>query len=108
MSMLGKILLVVNFFVAAGLAYLIAQDWAARQSVTAVVARSALTLDGLPVEKRPTADDIRVDAEVGGLHVVETIRPQMLADHFRGTDGGPAFGGEVKHSQEEELQRVRD
>lgn len=108
MSMLGKILLVVNFFVAAGLAYLIAQDWAARQSVTAVVARSALTLDGLPVEARPTADDVRVDAEVGGLHVVETIRPEMLAAHFQGADGGPAFGGGgPPKSQAEELQRVR-
>lgn len=110
MSMPGKILLVVNFFVAAGLAYLIAQDWSARQTVTAVVARSALTLDGLPVEAWPTADDVRVDAEVGGLHVVETVRPKMLADHFQGADGGPAFGGavgEVKWSQVEEVQRAR-
>lgn len=110
MSMLGKILLVVNFLVAAGLAYLIAQDWAARQSASAVVARSALTIDGLPVEPLPTEDkdEIRVDARVEGLSVVRTIRPEMLKEHFQGANGGEALGGgDVPKSQKDEVERVR-
>jgi hypothetical protein len=109
MSMLGKILLVVNFLVAAGLAYLIAQDWAARQSVSAVVARSALTLDGLPVEKLATEDEdvVRVDARVEGPNVVRTIRPEMLKDHFQGATGGTLGGADVPTTQKEEVERVR-
>ncbi|HET6574979.1 MAG TPA: hypothetical protein VFG68_15340 [Fimbriiglobus sp.] len=109
MSLPGKILLVVNFLVAAGLAYLIAQDWAVRQNVSGVVARSALVLDGLPTEPLPTEDDVRVDAQINGLSVVRTVRPEMLKAHFQGAEGGAAFGGgDPPKSQVEELQRVRN
>ena len=108
MSLLGKILLVVNFFVAAGLAYLIAQDWAARQNVSAVVARSALILDGLPVEKLPAEDDVGVDVRVEGLNVIRTVRPELLTEHFQGAPGGASFGGSpAPKSQVEELEQVQ-
>jgi hypothetical protein len=109
MSMLGKILLVVNFFVAAGLAYLIAQDWSARQNVSGVVARSALTIAGLPVEAPPSSgDDVVVNVEVGGLHVVESVRPKLLAAQFQGAEGGQSLGGgAAPKSQLEEVKRVQ-
>jgi hypothetical protein len=108
MGTLGKILLFVNLLVAAGLAGLIARDWAARRDAAALAARHQLTLDGLPVEAEPgSGDGVQLRIRTPGGHVVETVRPTLLAAHFQGADGGPAFGGgPPPRSQLEELQRV--
>ena len=110
MSTLGKILLVVNFFVAAGLAYLIAQDWAARQ----VRLRRGRALGPDPrrpagrVAGRPPTTTCGWMPRSSGLHVVETVRPKMLANHFQGvTAGRRSAAAAPPKSQVEELQRVQ-
>ena len=50
MSMLGKIMLVVNLLAAAGLFYFATQDWAKRQETNGTVLRYRLTIDGMPVD----------------------------------------------------------
>ncbi len=108
MGLLGKILLVFNFLVAAGLAYLIAQDWSKRHDAAAIALRHQLVLVGLPVDP-PTSEGsgVPLKIETAGGYVVETARPKLIADHFQGVDGGPALGGPPPKSQVEEVKRVQ-
>jgi hypothetical protein len=108
MGTLGKVLLFVNLLVAAGLVYVISQDWAKRHDAAAVALRHQLMLVGLPVEPQTSAESgVPLKIETAGGYVVETASPKLLADHFQGADGGPALGGPPPKSQVEEVKRVQ-
>jgi hypothetical protein len=106
MGTLGKVLLFVNLLVAAGLAYVISQDWAKRHDAAAIALRHQLVLVGLPVDA-PSGDSA-VYVETSAGHPVEAVRPKLLADQFQGADGGQALGGgPPPKSQVEEVKRVQ-
>jgi hypothetical protein len=101
MSLLGKILLVVNVLAAIGLAYLTAQAWAQRQEVNGMVVRYVLTLDGVPVDPTPGQEsdtEMPLAVDVAPGFTTTTIGKKLLSTHF---------GGSIPKSQIDEVQAVR-
>jgi hypothetical protein len=90
MSLLGKVMAVLNVLAAAGFFALAGLDWAKRQEWADKVVQHDLVISGLPVDKN------ELDQE--GHPRYRDIRPSVLAQLL----GGP----EVK-TQEDEVQRVK-
>ncbi len=110
MGTLGKILLFVNLLAAAGVTYLLAQDWSKRQNLSATALRYYLTLQGLPVappKEAASGGEVPLPVETTGTHVTETVRPKFLEGYFQGADGGEQFRGGPVNSQVDEVRRVR-
>jgi hypothetical protein len=99
MSLLGKILLVLNLLLGGAFAYLAVQDWQGRQTITAAGLRHLILLQGLPLGGQPgDADTMPADAEAevpfalegpGGVPT-RTVSPELLKAYFAGAGGGAA------------------
>jgi hypothetical protein len=76
MSLLGKILAVLNVVAAIAFAYLAVSDWAQRRSWVYATYRLDLTLHGLPVDE--------TDVDVAGLPQNDKLSSTTLTDLFRG------------------------
>lgn len=119
MSLLGKLLLVVNLLAAAGFVYLATQNWKGRQTITAAGLRTQLLITGLPLDDERIADRKYEEDEVpfvfregpGGVPT-ETISKKILDVYFQagpggdGSTAGSLAGGAVT-SQIAEAKRVR-
>ena len=92
MSLLGKILAVLNVLVAGGVVFLLALDYGQRRSWAYAVHLHDLYIDGLP------ADDREKDAE--GTPQVSKLPAKGVEEYFRGLDRGVP-------TQRAELERVR-
>jgi hypothetical protein len=102
MSLLGKILLVVNLLAAGGLVYLTAQDYAKRQQLNAALVEHRLLIDGLPVDPSPgeaTDDEVPLAVQIGPGVSVSTVRKKSLEKYF---------GGQAVASQVEAVKAVKD
>ena len=108
MGTLGKVLLFVNLLAAAGLTYLAAQDWTKRREVTGRALQHHLALKGLAVDGAADGDDVKLNLELSGGRSVATVGKGLLAEHFKGSDGGPNFGDPAPPvGQLAELSRVK-
>lgn len=116
MGTLGKVLVFVNLLAAGGLVYVATQDWAKRQEVTSTALRFELTKSGLPLDAKsgssPAASsDSAVPLPVGlpGGVTVETVRPELLKEYFKGAEGGQRFGNASAPpaTQIDEVKRVQ-
>lgn len=117
MSLLGKLLLVVNLLAAAGFVYLATQDWRGRQSIAASGLRHVLLVYGLPLEGPDTfaADDetpfVVSEGMPGGVPT-QTVSKKVLDTYFQAAPGASAdnpaslAGGPVL-SQIAEVKRVK-
>lgn len=94
MSILGKVLAVLNVLAAGAFVYLAAADWSRRQNWEYATFRQELINRGLPL------DDEEIDAD--GVKWSERISDATLKDMFKGIEGPP-----VK-TQLAELDRVRN
>ncbi|HMF10828.1 MAG TPA: hypothetical protein VKE94_00940, partial [Gemmataceae bacterium] len=94
MSLLGKILAVVNVVAAIGFIYLAASDYGKRQQWSYAVYRHDLAIDGLPLDDK--------DTDVDGRPRVKDLSKATLTEVFQ-----PA-GGQPVETQMAELQRVQD
>jgi hypothetical protein len=94
MSLLGKILAVLNILAAATFFYLVAADWGERQKWTYAVFRQDLVIDGLPLDEN--AQDLE------GTKVVDKISPETVKDLFK------TVGGDGDKTQVAECRRVQN
>jgi hypothetical protein len=101
MSTLGKVLLFLNVLAAAGLATLAGMDYSAFRTVRRTAFLHEITLHGLPVDKDERRNDFPDDP------IAEKLTPGVLADLFKGADGGQDLGGSPVTTVLEELDRVR-
>ncbi|MCX7701438.1 MAG: hypothetical protein N2039_11210 [Gemmataceae bacterium] len=101
MSTLGKVLLFLNLLVAAGVMVLAGMDYGAFRTVRRAAFLHEVTLIGLPVDK----DDIH--SEFPDDPTTEKLTPAVLADLFKGSDGGQDLGGPPVATVLDELERVR-
>ncbi|MDB5309756.1 MAG: hypothetical protein JWO38_3958 [Gemmataceae bacterium] len=120
MSILGKLLLVVNLLAAGGFGYLALQDWKGRQAITAAGLRHVILLQGVPLDGGPDQLPARVASTSDGFHdyasteipfrvemaggvPTESVSPELLYAYFAaagsagagpaGPVGGDAAGG---------------
>ena len=111
MGILGKLLLVLNLFLGAGVVYLVTADWAARQAVEASAVKHQLVIQGLPVVKPVDIDagseSVALGTVTSGLTRVDAVNKKFLADYFSGTTGEELAGTAVPSSQLDEVQAVR-
>lgn len=101
MSLLGKILLVVNLLAAAGLVYLTAQAWSKRQEINGAALRFQITLVGLPVDEAkdaPDGDEVPFPVSLPGGYFTPTASKKLLDTHFSGA--GAAVYSQVKEVKE--------
>ena len=94
MSLLGKILMVINIFAALAFFYLVAADFGQHQSWSYAVMRQDFILDGLPLDEGVKEGD--------GTKIVDKISDKTLKEMFQGV-GGPPDG----KTQEAEVFRVK-
>lgn len=96
MTILGKILAILNVLAVLGFMYLAVADWSKRQSWSYAVYRRQLAIDGLPLEaeQRDPAEDIRLVDRQG----------EVVMDDLKRAAGGQQA---VPATQQEELQAVR-
>ena len=101
MSILGKLLAVLNIFAALGFAYLAAADWTQRHNWSYAVYRMGLPLNGLPVNE----DEIDADSR----RRIDNISDATLQDLFKSV-GGLATGTVLAEDKTQlaEVQRVHD
>lgn len=113
MSILGKLLIVLNLLAAVAFVYFTVQDWKVRQDVTYNALSRQVQLDGLAVEPRtpaPTADELQ-DGRVAFYFVMpgnvtyHTI-PKSKLDALI-PKGGDVLGGEAVSNQTDEVKRVQ-
>jgi hypothetical protein len=106
MSLLGKILLVVNLLAAAGLAYLTAQSWAKRQEINGAAIQFELALAGLPVEEPKQAaegDSVPLKVLLPGGFETDTVTKKLLDKYFSGA--GTAVNSQLKEVKDA-LQKI--
>jgi hypothetical protein len=93
MSLLGKILAILNVLAALGIVALIALDYGQRQRWAYAVYLHDLRIEGLPFDDQEKGTD--------GLARVEKLTPGVLTDVFQGS-------GQPVRTQLEEVDRVRN
>ncbi len=101
MSTLGKVLAVFCVLLAVGVMVLAGMDYASFRAVRRSAFLHEMTLIGLPVDK----DDIH--SEFPDEPTAEKLTPGVLADLFKGADGGQDLGGPAVATVIDELERVR-
>jgi hypothetical protein len=101
MSTLGKVLLFLNLVLAALLVVLAGMDYSAFRTVRRAAFLHEMTLLGLPVDK----EEIR--SEIPDEPTAQKLTPGVLADLFKGSDGGQDLGGPSVTTVIDELDRVR-
>jgi hypothetical protein len=82
MSLLGKILAILNVLAALGFVYLAAADWGKRHAWAYSVFRHELIIDGLPVDESETSADDKAP-------IVDRISDKSAEDIFRQAGGQP-------------------
>jgi uncharacterized coiled-coil protein SlyX len=97
MSLLGKILAVLNVLAAGAFLYLAALDWGKRQAWSHAVLRHELVLHGLPIDEGAEAPP----GMPPSLHAAN-LGDETLKEAFRNADGPPV------RTQLKEVQRKRD
>jgi hypothetical protein len=93
MSLLGKILALVNILAAIGFIYLAASDYGKRQQWSYAVYRHDLALNGLPLDDN--------EKDVDGQPLVKNLNQATLTEVFQGA-------GQPVKTQMEEVQRVQN
>jgi hypothetical protein len=93
MSLLGKILALVNILAAVGFIYLAASDYGKRQQWSYAVYRHDLAINGLPLDEK--------EVDVDGVPLVKNLSEATKTEIFQG------LGQPVK-TQLEEVQRVQN
>jgi hypothetical protein len=91
MSLLGKILAVLNVLAALGFFFVAYMDWNKRQEWANAVVQHDLVINGLPVDKN------ELDQE--GHPKYQNLRKAMLQ---------PLLGGQIVRTQDEEVEQVRN
>src|SRR5437660_1241166 len=76
MSLLGKILAVVNILAAIGFIYMAASDYGKRQQWSYAVYRHDLAIDGLPLDEK--------EMDVDGVPRVKNVNQATQTDMFQG------------------------
>src|SRR5438105_7723733 len=97
MATFGKILAVLNIFLAIGLLVILGKDYGRQQAWTRAELLHRHNIIGLPI------DDKEIDErEPGDTKMVERLTPGVLKEMFQGNNGGAELGGpEVKTVMEE-------
>jgi hypothetical protein len=95
MTLLGKILALVNILAAVGFIYLAASDYGKRQQWSHAVSRHDRIIDGLPLDDQ--------EKDVDGRPIVKDLTDAIIQEHFQQNQAG---GGPVK-TQLAEVQRVQ-
>jgi hypothetical protein len=95
MSLLGKILAILNVLAALGFVYLAAVDWGKRNAWAYAVFRHELVVDGLPVDESESVP-------VEDVPVVDRLSENTLQDLFR------QAGGQPVKTQREAVKRLHD
>lgn len=93
MSILGKVLAVLNLFAAVGFVYLAATDWGKRQSFSYATYRHDLAIDGLPLDEKET--------DTQGRRLVDDLTDGTLRPIFSAVNAKP------QPTQDKEIQRLR-
>src|SRR5438874_6963478 len=101
MSTLGKVLTFANVLVAVILLVIAGMDYAEWRGAHYAAFRHELVITGLPV------DETERNAERPDEAVVDKLAPNVLADVFKGAEGGPDLGGSPVKTVMEELDRVQ-
>ncbi|HMC65049.1 MAG TPA: hypothetical protein VKI65_08915 [Gemmataceae bacterium] len=100
MSMLGKVLAILNVLAALLFVYLAAIDWAKHQQQSYPVFRNELIFHGLPV------DDDDMGTHTPPTKLAGHLSRQTLTDIYPAGAGGDLAGEQVR-TQEDEVTRVR-
>ena len=100
MSLLGKILAIMNVLLAIGVLVLANIDWGVQQGWNYAVFRRVVAIVGLPVNDKEVLDS---DPEEP---LIRELTPGVLANIFEGANGGTALGGSPVKTVNEELARV--
>src|SRR5262245_7402756 len=95
MSMLGKVLAILNVLAAIAFVALAATAWGKRPNLTYAVFRHELVITGLPV------DETEADP-IGNAAIVDQLGEKTLEDLFR------SVGGQPVKTQREEVKRLHD
>jgi hypothetical protein len=110
MSILGKLLIVLNLLAAGAFAYLTLENYKVRHALTARALQNDVLLAGLPVEPGDTSgsnsDNVPFHLESGGI-VIEQISKKDLAKLL--PKGGDLYGdtGEPIANQTDEVKRLQ-
>src|SRR5262249_16339730 len=99
MSILGKVLVILNVLAALVFVYLAAVDWGKRQDLSYKVFRNELIFNGLPV------DDEEGGSRVPPVRLASQISTQTLNEMYGAATGGEELGGEKVKTQEAEVTR---
>lgn len=99
MSILGKILAILNVLAVIGALALLAMDYAKRQTWAYAVYRQKLVIDGLPV------DENEVDGQ--GHKLVDDLTPATQQDIFKGSSPVKTQLEEVKRVQNELNSKIQ-
>ncbi len=108
MGTLGKLLLVGNLFLAAGVVYAATADWTARKNLQANALRHQLILSGMPVVAPAdiTGDSDSVPLGTGSPRV-ETVTKTLLTTHFQNANGDDVGGTGPVKAQLDEVVAVK-
>jgi hypothetical protein len=98
MTILGKVLAIINILAALAFVYLAATDWAKRQTWSYAVYRQDLYLNGLPIDEQET------DAE--GVREVDKLSDQTFQDLFKSVGGAPSSPLPEDRTQVAEVKRI--
>ena len=109
MSLLGKVLIVLNLLAAAAFTYVTLDNYGKRQALTSAAVVRHIQLHGLPVEPSPKPDGLDDDRVALAFELdnrpYDTVRKKTLDEAIpRGDD---IFGGEPVSSQTDEVNRVK-
>jgi hypothetical protein len=111
MSVLGKILIVLNLLVAGAFAYVATENWKTRQDLTFADFRNTVQIKGLPVAPPEGVKDVGADRvpfvfEINANTNLDSLSKETLGKLI--PRGDQEFGGEAVADQTAEVKRVHD
>jgi hypothetical protein len=106
MSVLGKVLIVLNLLAAGAFAYLTLENYKVRNEIAFVAFKNEVLLRGFPVEKsEDKGDDVSFPWKVSENNFITALNKETLKR--LSPDGGPEFGGTTTASLTDEIERLK-
>jgi hypothetical protein len=112
MSLLGKLLIVLNLLAAGAFAYLTLENWKVRHNLTTAALSRNVALNGLPVEAPSTpvsvgSDQVPFHMEADGTFIESVAKKDLLKVVPKGDEPYGASGGETIADQTAEVKRLQ-
>ena len=111
MTLLGKLMIIVNLLAAGAFVYFATQDWKGRQTINAAALRFKLPISGMPFDgpdKFDPEDETDFHVQLGGDLTTETVSKKILDTYFQNASGGEFLGDKAAvPCQLAEIKRVK-